>query len=60
VVYVRDFAHPERMDDEQLRHLSLIAHCVYGSSDLAHRCLAALAERGAVDASGPAAYLASL
>lgn len=59
VVYVRDFAHPELMDDEQLKHLALVAHCAYGSSDLAHRCLLALVERGAGVATGPASYLAS-
>jgi len=60
IVYVRNFAHPERMDDEQLKHLALIAHYVYGSSDLAHLCLAALGNRGAADPSGAAAYLATL
>jgi FkbM family methyltransferase len=59
VVYVRDFAFPERLTDEQLRHLGLIAHHVYGSVDLAHRCLAVLAQRGAVEADVPGRYLAS-
>lgn len=48
VVYVRDFGHPERMDDEQLKHLCLVAHAVYDSTDLAHRCMLELAERGVV------------
>lgn len=45
VVYVRDFGKPELMSDEQLKHLCLVAHCVYDSTDLAHRCLLELAER---------------
>lgn len=31
LVYVRDFTHPELMDDEQLKHLVLIAHHCYQS-----------------------------
>ena len=31
LVYVRDFTHPELMDDEQLKHLALIAHHCYQS-----------------------------
>jgi FkbM family methyltransferase len=49
VVYVRDFGRPERMDDEQLKHLSMVAHGVYDSTDLAHRCLLELAGRGAIE-----------
>lgn len=48
VVYVRDFARVERLDDEQLKHLALIAHHCYQSYDLALRCLAELERRGAV------------
>jgi FkbM family methyltransferase len=59
VVYVRDFGRPDLMDDEQLTHLALIAHYVYGSSDLAHRCLMQLASRGSVVPDAATAYLAS-
>jgi FkbM family methyltransferase len=48
LVYVRDFAQPERLDPEQLKHLALIAHHCYQSWDLALRCVAELEQRGAV------------
>jgi FkbM family methyltransferase len=48
LVYVRDLAQPERMDDEQLKHLALVAHHCYQSWDLALRCVAGLEKRGAV------------
>jgi FkbM family methyltransferase len=57
VVYVRDFGRPELMDVEQLVHLALVAHCVYGSTDLAHRCLLDLRDRDAVAGDAPARYL---
>jgi FkbM family methyltransferase len=60
VVYVRDFGRPDLMSDEQLTHLALIADGVYGSSDLAHLCLATLADRDRVDAAAPAEYLAAV
>ncbi|MFJ3231204.1 FkbM family methyltransferase [Streptomyces sp. NPDC086787] len=60
VVYVRDFGHLESMTDEQLKHMSLIAHHVYGSNDLAHRCLAELVQRDVITPDTPNRYLASL
>jgi FkbM family methyltransferase len=48
VVYVRDFTKAEAMDDEQLKHLAIIAYTCYGSFDLAAHCLFRLAERKAV------------
>jgi FkbM family methyltransferase len=57
LVYVRDFTRPADLTDEQLRHLALIAHHVYDSSDLVHLCLLALVSRGLVPSDGPAAYL---
>ncbi len=57
MVYVRDFTHADQMDDEQVKHLALIAHCVYGSSDLACRCLMELARRGVIVAAAPSGYL---
>ncbi|MBX9849554.1 MAG: FkbM family methyltransferase [Rhodocyclaceae bacterium] len=45
LVYVRDFSKPEKMDDEQLKHLALIAHYCYGSIDLTMRCIMLLSER---------------
>lgn len=60
MVYVRSLAAPEQLSVEQLQHLAVIAHFVYGSSDLVHHCLAELVRRDAVRATGPAEYLASL
>lgn len=60
MVYVRDFSKPDELSDEQLQHLALIAHHVYGSSDLAHFCLLALGRRSLVSQNAPAIYLASL
>jgi hypothetical protein len=48
IVYVRDFARPERLDHEQLKHLALVAHHCYQSWDLALRCVTELERRGAV------------
>ena len=48
IVYVRDFTKAEAMDDEQLKHLAIIAYTCYGSFDLAAHCLFRLAERKAV------------
>ena len=46
LVYVRDFARPDGLSDEQLKHLALVAHHAYGSMDLALRCLMILEQRG--------------
>lgn len=59
LVYVRDFTDLDHFSNEQLQHLALVAHHVYGSSDLVHLCLLALARRSLVREDGPAAYLAS-
>jgi FkbM family methyltransferase len=60
VVYVRDFGRLDAMTEAQLQHLALLAHHVYGSVDLAHVCLEALARRDACRADAPAAYLAAV
>jgi FkbM family methyltransferase len=60
IVYVRDFTQPDKMSDEQLKHLALIAHHCYGSYDLAARCVHVLAERSRITADGLAQYLAIL
>lgn len=46
LVYVRDFSRPESMDDEQLKHLALIAQFCYGSIDLTMHCIMLLSQRG--------------
>jgi FkbM family methyltransferase len=48
VVYVRDFIHADRISNDQLKHLCLIAHSCYNSFDLAGRCVALLAQGGAI------------
>lgn len=60
LVYVRDFSRPERLDDEQLKHLALIAHHCYQSYDLALRCVVHLEQRGAVAKGAPQRYRESL
>lgn len=45
-VYVRDFRHPDKLTEEQLKHLALISHHCYRSFDLALFCLVALERRG--------------
>jgi len=47
-VYVRDFRDSAALDDDQLRHLSLVAHALYRSYDLTYRCVLILEERGAI------------
>jgi len=59
VVYVRDFARPESMSEEQLKHLALIAHHCYKSFDLVLRCLRVLERRGALQSDAPRRYLES-
>jgi FkbM family methyltransferase len=60
IVYVRDFSHPERMSDEQLKHLALIAHHCYESFDLALRCVMVLEQRGVLGTGAQQQYLTSL
>ncbi len=48
IVYVRDFSRAELMDDEQLKHLAIVAHHCYASFDLTIHCLYRLVERKAV------------
>lgn len=49
IVYVRDFARPGTLGDEQLKHLALIVHHCYGSFDLALRCIMLLEDRRALE-----------
>lgn len=48
IVYVKDFIDPVRMDDEQLKHLSMLMHHCYGSVDLSARCIQVLEQRGVI------------
>ena len=56
IVYVRDFAHPETMTDEQLKHLAIIAHHCYKSFDLAMRCVMLLEKRAVLDVGAQETY----
>ncbi|TBW38244.1 FkbM family methyltransferase [Siculibacillus lacustris] len=58
LVYVRDFAHPEGLSDDQLKHLATIAHHCYASIDLALRLILLLEQRGAVPPGTRKAYVA--
>ncbi|HEX5958699.1 MAG TPA: FkbM family methyltransferase [Hyphomicrobiaceae bacterium] len=49
IVYIRDIIHPEPMSNEQIAKLALIGHLVYGSPDLAARCIIELQRRKAVE-----------
>jgi FkbM family methyltransferase len=60
IVYVRDFSRPQLLDNEQLKHLALIAHHCYQSFDLALRCLMHLEERRAVESGAQQRYLQSV
>lgn len=57
MVYVRDFARPDSLSDEQLKHLALIAHHCYSSFDLALRCVMLLEHRQALQSGTQQRYL---
>lgn len=46
IVYVRDIAYSQRLTDEQVSQLAMIAFHVYGSTDLALFCIRELSRRG--------------
>lgn len=58
IVYVRDIARPDSLDDEQLKHIALIAHHCYESYDLSLRCIAILERRGVLEPGAQQRYLA--
>jgi len=60
VVYVRDFAQPDVITDEQLKHLALIAHHCYRSIDLTLRCVVLLEERQVLETGSAQRYLSLL
>jgi hypothetical protein len=57
IVYVRDIAYPQRLSNEQLSHLAMIAFHVYGSTDLALFCILELSRRGATSADAGSRFL---
>jgi FkbM family methyltransferase len=56
-VYVRDIAYPDRLTDEQLSQLAMIAFHVYGSIDLALFCVLQLSDRGRTSADAGQRFL---
>jgi FkbM family methyltransferase len=60
IVYVRDFTDENSMDEEQLKHLALIAFHCYGSFDLSMHCLQKLIVRKAVDADAIDRFIGAL
>lgn len=57
IVYVRDFTQPQKIDNEQLKHLALIAHCCYQSFDLTLRCINLLEQRTALPVGTQQTYI---
>lgn len=57
IVYVRDFTQPQKIDNEQLKHLAMIAHCCYQSFDLTLRCINLLEQRAALPANTQQLYI---
>jgi FkbM family methyltransferase len=57
IVYTRDFARPDEVSDEQLKQLALIAHHIYGSVDLALRCIMLLEKRDVLAGGSQQRYL---
>ena len=58
VVYVKDFRYPDRLSDDHLRRMALIADACYYSYDLALYCISQLQRRGSVESGASDAYLA--
>lgn len=50
MVYMRDIRYPERMSDDMLKHMAMIAYHCYNSFDLSMRCVQILQQRGSVPA----------
>ena len=59
-IYLRNIAEPEKLSDDQLKHLALLAAAVFDSHSLALYCIDALATRGAVAADLAKRYVDTL
>lgn len=59
-VYLRDMRDMDRITDEQLKHLALLAASVFASHSLALFCLDHLVRRGVVSSDEPEAYADAL
>ena len=58
-LYVRDLTRLDLLDDEQLRHLAMVAHQVYDQRGVALRGIRELVRRGALDPSAEERYRAA-
>ncbi len=59
-VYIRDLGVPDLLNDEQLKHLAILAAGVFESFDLALHCIDLLVKRCAVPESTPAEFASCL
>lgn len=50
MVYMRDIRHPDRMSDDMLKHMAMIAYHCYNSFDVSMRCVQLLQLRGCLPA----------
>jgi hypothetical protein len=60
ILYTRDFAKPEQMSPEQLKHLAIVAHHCYRSFDLTANCIHYLAGADGVPKDALQQYVAAL
>ena len=60
IVYVRNFMLAAEMEDEQLKHLAIVAHHCYRSADLAMNCISHLVDRKVVASSAKEQYLSMI
>jgi len=59
-IYLRNIAEPDKLSNDQLKHLALLAAAVFDSHSLALYCVDALAARGAVAADLASRYVDTL
>jgi hypothetical protein len=57
IVYVRDFTASADLSSEQLKQLALLSHHLYGSFDLAFRCIHDLVARNELSQDDKQKYL---
>ena len=57
IVYIPSFERFSELSDEQLKHLALLAHACYGSTDLTLHCLVILSQRGVIDSDSMLSFI---
>lgn len=57
IIYVRDYTHPDRLSEDQLRQLFRLMHFVFASPDVALRCVQELVRRKAAPADSVEVFL---